>query len=1185
MTVVYNTNFTHNPNSYLTLAIHDAAVHLFGATNVVLADNRSLAPIAASGVHDTLICIDGQRLQESLLRRVRPAFRTVIMWLFEDPFMLDYNIKNRSLFDYIFTNDPECVPSYGGKGHYLPLGASPKFHHRPVRADADLEYDIFFAGTMWPNRIQSLRRITAAFPDARLKLVCPTNEYLPPLPSDLAQLAIQWPISHESFIDFANASRVTLTMFRDYASHGTVGQATAPGPRLYELGLSGTAQVVECGDTMDARHFETLRGIDVVRDPGALVAGISRLLEDPALREREALAAQESIAERHLYTQRLERIREVTGANFGIREMPTARGPSSRKLRVLMCTHSTIHRKDWGGVEVYQQTLSAMFEHEVEIFFWLRRDNQCCLMDNNGIILERFDFPDVGWLDSLTDAAEEVPFANVLGQYDFDLVHFQHLGHHTASLPIIAKAAGVGTVFSAHDFFLVCSRYNLLNHEQVFCDIGNKSISACDICLRISEGVPAGAQQTRRAFVVEMIKSIDVFLFGTAYSEALTVKIYPEMQRHRRAVLGIPMPSNAAPDMPPERERGEDAPLVVAILGNFLRSKGADAIMSIMEEANPQLFTFHLLGNAEAQYAEVFAKWNKPNVVYHGRYAPGDLALLAGADVALHLSIWPETYCISLSEVWQAGLIPIVSDIGALGDRVEHGVNGFKVRVGATSAVLDHLEMLRADPGLRRRIRSNIGPHLWTDYRSYAASLLDIYRAVAPRRALGDVGVGLDVGQVHLLPHASWKNLAPPRHIFDPSRRSSIRLELPPQIQDWSFVQGSEFCVDAVCGQSTDQIGKKPFTPWEELRISGWTFVPTVRVAGQIVIALVGQDDAPTIFCATARDIRDDIMTKFPGAPRRSGFSGAVTLRGRWSEGVYQIALINTFGDRAAFSLTPVMVEIGEAKVVGVRNVPLQNEAIIDAFYKVTAQTGEDPSFAVPSLPPSAFTWSAPQNLQLHIDAVVNTGLGVLNGADLDAREAASGDGGEWVQAKATRVALSGWAFLPGAAAAGRIYIGFLNEATQVRMFAPARRVIRDDVAQFFTGAPLCAGFSLLADVDTRWDDGTYRCAVINVVDGTACCHAIHATVRVEAGGIVAIEETNLDAAEVARVNAMVTVPRLTRRLPAPPAAPPAPPQAPAPASAKSKQASERAAAKAEPAPKPPAREGRRKAAVAAASR
>jgi len=1099
MTVIYNTNFTHNPNSYLTLAVLDAARQLFGAENVELADNRSLAPIAARGEHELLICLDGQRLHQGLLRRVRRSFRSMALWLFEDPFMLDYNVQNIDLFDAIFTNDPACVGQYGGKGHYLPLAASRRFHFRPVRKDGELEYDIFFAGTMWPNRIQSLRRIVNAFPHARLKLVCPTNEYLPPLPSDLARLAIQWPISHESFIDFANASRVTLTMFRDYASHGDVGQATAPGPRLYELGLAGTAQVVECGDAMEQRHFDALGGVDVVRDPGDLVRAVRRLLETPTLRAERAHEAQQQVSARQLYTHRLQIIRGVTGADVTRRPatspLPAAAGSGSRRMRVLMCTHSTIHRNEWGGVEVYQQTLVAMFEREIEVFFWLRRDGQCQLMDDKGTVLERFDMHDIGWLDSLTDAPEEMAFSNVLGEYGFDLVHFQHLGHHTASLPIIAKAAGVGTVFSAHDFFLVCSRYNLLNHEQVFCDIGNKSISACDICLRIAENLPAGVQQTRRAFMVEVIRSIDVLLFGTAYSEQLTRRIYPELERRRSVVLGIPMPSGTIIDTPPERVEQEDTPLVVAVVGNFLRSKGADTIMSIIEEANPLLFRFHLLGNADPAYAEVFARWNKPNVVYHGRYAPGDLTSVAQADVALHLSIWPETYCISMSEIWQAGLIPVVSDIGAFHDRVEHGVNGFKVRVGDTSAVLDTLELLRADPRLRRTMRGHIGPHLWTEHREYATRLLELYRSVAPRRPLGNVGLGLDTGQVHLLPHPSWKTLAPPRHIFDPSRRSTVRLELPPQIQDWSHVQGSEVYIDSVCGVTPDLLEAQEFEPRSELAISGWTFVPGIQLGGQVTLALVGDAGGPIIFVPASRDIRDDIMGSFPGAPRRSGFTGQITLRGKWCEGAYQVALITGFGDRAAFCLTALKVTIEAGQVTGAIFAPPSNEAIIQAFYRVSCQTGEDPALPLARLKLPTQAWTGEQTLQHHIDTVCGVEKRELEQASLPA----------------AILQMRGWAFGRGSGLAGRLYVGLVETSTGQTLFLPAQREVRGDLSTYFADAPLCGGFSVALEIAPSLPAGRYACVLVNVVGASAASLLTDLELVVADGQLVAVEAVEQD--------------------------------------------------------------------------
>ena len=83
----------------------------------------------------------------------------------------------------------------------------------------------------------------------------------------------------------------------------------------------------------------------------------------------------------------------------------------------------------------------------------------------------------------------------------------------------------------------------------------------------------------------------------------------------------------------------------------------------------------------QPDYESVLKNLNQENIIIHGSYALGEATALQVADVALILSIWPETYCISLSEVWQNGLIPIVTDVGGLNDRVQEGLNGFKVPI------------------------------------------------------------------------------------------------------------------------------------------------------------------------------------------------------------------------------------------------------------------------------------------------------------------------------------------------------------------------------------------------------------------------------------------------------------------------------------------------------------------------
>ena len=952
MILLYNTNATQNPNAYLTFAVENALRTLVGAHNVMRVDERSLAPAAATGAHELLICIDGQRLHAGLIARVKPAFRKVVLWVFEDPFMLDYNLACVDLFDLVFTNDPSCVSAYGGRGHFLPLAASRMLQYRDVLPDQRLRHDIFFAGTMWPNRVPVLRRVIDAFPDASMKLVCPTNEYLPPLPRQIASRAITRPISHEAFIDFANTSRVTLTLFRDYASHtsasGGSGLATAPGPRLFELGLAGTAQVVHRHDSMPAEHFEGVDGIVLARGE-ALIERIAGILADGTLRDDLARRAQASVLATHTYGHRLARLLELSIGDAGAAAPPLqAQGIAKpRRLRVLMCTHSTIHNQVWGGVEVYQQMLCTMLERDVEALTWIRRDGSCQLLDAQGRTLERFDGEDIGWLDVLSDKFEERHFSNVLVAYAIDVVHFQHLGHHAASLPLIAKASGVGTLLSVHDFFLVCARYNLLDHEQKFCDIGARSINACTICLGAAEGLPAGVQQQRRGFMEQVLTAVDLLLFGSRQSEALILRIYPQTKATRRLVLGIPAPAGSLP-----RDRRHDMPrasgsnvLDVMVVGNFLRTKGADTVLQVIEAARPELFRFHIVGMAEPHYLAAFERLGADGrVTYRGRYAPGELSLSRG-QVALHLSIWPETWCISLSEAWQAGLIPIVTDIGALGERVSHGIDGFKVGVGDAAAVLDLLELLRANPGLRDKVRAGIGPHLWTDPDEYAARILAEYRLLAPRARLGMDTAGrplaLDIAQLHLLPKRSWKELARPRHILDAPTGNGLKLDLPESIVEWVSIQECQTYVDAVCGEETDPLTQEQpgqrmvvaaFKPTDRFTIQGWAFQPGASQAGQVFVCLIHQGGRHVVFLAAGRVSRADVHASFPDAPGQSGYTADVGLAGKWADGDYRIGIIVVISGRAAFHLSKHQVSFADGRVVQLATALVDHTAVLHGF-------------------------------------------------------------------------------------------------------------------------------------------------------------------------------------------------------------------------------------------------------------
>ncbi len=1100
MTILYNTNFTHNSNAYLTLGIERAAQAVFGAENVVRADNRNLVELAASGEHATLICLDGQRLHRGLIERVRPAFQTMVLWLFEDPFMLDYNLAHAGLFDVVFTNDPSCASRYEN-GHYLPLGASESLQFRPVRDDSGCEYDIFFAGTMWPNRVATLRALIERFESKRFKLVCPTNPYLPPLPQDIASRAVQWPISLPSFVGFANASRVTLTMFRDYASHGNVSQATAPGPRLFELAMAGAAQVVELDPALPSANFRVIEGVACCDSVPALISEVETLLANPAMRQGRASAAQRCVRESHLFEHRLQQIATITKAEFARKAAPKPAATPARRLRVLMCTHSTMRQPDWGGVEVYQQAVVTALAQSVEVLFWLRRGASCSLEASDGTVLEQFDAPEIGWLDSLTDAAEEAAFANALSQYGIDVVHFQHLGHHTASLPMIAKACGAGTVFSAHDFFLVCSRYNLLNNALQFCNIGERPITACDICLRLAENLPAGAQQTRRSFMAEMLRSVDVLLFGTSYSSQLTRRIYPHLETKRCEVLGIPMPE-AARLQRPRGERVADQPLKVAVVGNFLRSKGADTILSVIETVDPRRYQFVLFGKAEAQYEEVLARAGHAHVSYRGRYAMGDLDAADGCDVSLHLSIWPETYCISLSETWQRGIIPIATRIGAFADRIEHGRTGFLVEVGDAAAVVSLLEALRADPAKLTSMRTAITPELWTECHGYAARLLEIYRSVCPSAPLARGALGLDAGQIHLLPHASWRELAPPRHIFDPARQSDVRLELPPGISQWLDAEHGRIHIDRVGDSTLGAIEGGRFQASDRLEVAGWSFVPGMGVSGQVTVVLVGDDGQSSIFLRATRQAREDIAAQFPGAPQQAGFVAGCELHGKWSDGRYQLATVLRFEDRAAFLPGWIMVELKDGRMVAAASRPPDPSLMADVVAQMSrrATRREPPRETALATPPMAgVTIALDQHLRYVFDDIG------------DCNNIAGSE--QLAITPSARLKLRGWALRSTPVAeAGVLYFGLIAVVGGASLFWQARRQARQDVADAFGGAPADTGFTVTLPCVAGLIDGVWQVVLCDITEGVAVLGATRLRVNVLAGRFAGVSFQDVEA-------------------------------------------------------------------------
>jgi glycosyltransferase involved in cell wall biosynthesis len=67
-----------------------------------------------------------------------------------------------------------------------------------------------------------------------------------------------------------------------------------------------------------------------------------------------------------------------------------------------------------------------------------------------------------------------------------------------------------------------------------------------------------------------------------------------------------------------------------------------------------------------------------------------ELIRMQDADAAFVPSIWPETWCLSLGDIWRAGLRAVAFDIGAPAERIRRTGRGFVLPLGLVPSAINH---------------------------------------------------------------------------------------------------------------------------------------------------------------------------------------------------------------------------------------------------------------------------------------------------------------------------------------------------------------------------------------------------------------------------------------------------------------------------------------------------------------
>ena len=297
-------------------------------------------------------------------------------------------------------------------------------------------------------------------------------------------------------------------------------------------------------------------------------------------------------------------------------------------------------------------------------------------------------------------------YASVIGdiieRYNVEAVLVSSLIGHTLD----ALTTGLPTVFVAHDYFPLCPAINLY-FGGICSDCDDARLIDC--LKRNPDFNPFllfSADErlaVRKAFLAILERRLVTAVVPTRAVWNHLLKLFPTLGD----ALWVNIPHGVDGALKPV----ESGPVVleqklrVVILGMLSVNKG----MRLLNDALDQLTEFaeiYLVGALEV--GDLFH--DRPGVHVVTRYALEELqGVIQGIrpDVGMLLSIWPETYSYTLTELMRMGVPPVATRTGGFAERIIDGETGYLVEPTAGSLV-GRLKELDSDRASLDRVRANL---------------------------------------------------------------------------------------------------------------------------------------------------------------------------------------------------------------------------------------------------------------------------------------------------------------------------------------------------------------------------------------------------------------------------------------------------------------------------------------------
>lgn len=376
---------------------------------------------------------------------------------------------------------------------------------------------------------------------------------------------------------------------------------------------------------------------------------------------------------------------------------------------------------------------------------------------------------------SYADPEMERLFDRILQAERPDVVHFQHLLHHSTNYAAIARMHGIPTVMTLHEYWLLCARNGqLFDADERRCS--GPGLEKCSTCmsrfmwgrskvdlwmLRGLHGVhkltgmnfKARARKMRlrkitdtdyvpserrveemkknllirEACVRDLIDNVDCLIAPSEFLRDRFLEFGVDAERIVTSDYGTELADFRHVTRAPR----SDGPLRIGFLGSMQPVKGAHVLLEALNYLEPDSFEVELYGDVQAkpEYVQDLSDSLSDNVKFKGNAPAQDIPrILSSFDILVMPSIWWENSPLVIHEAFAAGIPVVCSNVGGMSELVEDEVSGLHFEVESPESLAECLNRLQSDRELLNTLRGGV-PKL-KDMKTDAAFHDQLFEAV-----------------------------------------------------------------------------------------------------------------------------------------------------------------------------------------------------------------------------------------------------------------------------------------------------------------------------------------------------------------------------------------------------------------------------------------------------------------------